>query len=485
MSAARWQFWACAIGILTMIACSAGARAAAPAAGSTDGAWFVAAPRLGGAVLVYIDAAKPPSGAIVSRFTIAPVALAGTDRAVIAAFSAELAGEGAFRPLRRVSISTDPSGIEVFSRPQVLPPLPTGAPLAGLIVVDTTIVALTVSPAALWACEADAWLQIPLPPGAAAAESMWLVLAQGKAGLCTLDARGSATLSTAVPSAADAAWTWSTGRIALPPRTRDVIAVSSHLLATHLAEDGAELHIALIRPSDWIDRASVPIGSAPPTIATLGDRIVLVTPGEKDPLRTDATVIGLDGSISFQGPVEAASPLSPRDLQLVIFGVMGVVVAAMLFALRADGGTQITLPEGTVIAPPLRRLAATVIDLLPGIAVGIGLATTLQPGADPLEPISTAIAAAFLLTLILAAVPEAIFCRTLGKWALGLRTISVNGDRPTWAQALGRTLSKLVFPPIGLLILMHPTVPPPGSCGTIVVMKRPEGDIPPVPPNNP
>ena len=481
----RWHTWACAIGIITLVAISPSARAAATAAGSTDGAWFVATPRLGGAVLVYIDATKAPSGTIVSRFPIAPVALAATDGAVIAAFSAEVAGEGAFRPLRRTAISTDPSGLEVFSRPQVLPPLPSGAPLAGLIVVDSTIVALTVSPAALWACEADQWLQVPLPPGAATAESMWLVLAQGKAGLCAAGARGSATLSTAAPSAADAEWSWSTGRIALPPSTRDVISVSSHLLATHLSEDGDELHIALIRPDDWIDRASIPIGSAPPTIATLGDRILLVTAGEKDPLRTDATIVGLDGSISFQGPVEAASPLSPRDLQLVIFGVMGVVVAAMLFALRADGGTQITLPEDTVIAPPLRRLAATAIDLLPGIAIGIGLASTLDAGADPLEPISTAIAVAFLTTLILAAVPEAIFSRTLGKWALGLRTISVSGERPTWAQALGRTLSKLVFPPIGLLILMHPTVPPPGSCGTIVVMKRPAGDLPPAPPDKP
>lgn len=484
MNIRRLHSWVCVIGILAMIACSASARAAAPAAGSTDGAWFVATPRLGGAVLVYIDATKPPSGAIVSRFTIAPVALAATDRAVIAAFSAEIAGESAFRPLRRISISTDPSGIEVFSRPQVLPPLPTGAPLAGLIVVDTTIVALTVSPAALWACDADEWLQVPLPPGAVSAASTWLVLAQGKVGLCVVDARDNATLATAVPSAADAAWTWSASRIALPPTTRDVIAVSSHLLATHVSEDGAELRVALIRPGDWIDRASIPIGSAPPTIATLGDRMVLVTPGEKDPLRTDAAIVGLDGSISFQGPIEAASPLSPRDLQLVIFGVMGVVVAAMLFALRADGGTQITLPEDAVIAPPLRRLAATAIDLLPGIAVGIGLATTLEAGADPLEPISTAIAVAFLTTLILAAVPEAIFSRTLGKWALGLRTISVNGERPSWAQALGRTLSKLVFPPIGLLILMHPTVPPPGSCGTIVVMNRPAGSSPPSPPNN-
>jgi uncharacterized RDD family membrane protein YckC len=380
-------------------------------------------------------------------------------------------------------MATGPTGLEVFTRPEVLPPLPSGTPLAGLIVVDGIIAALTIAPVALWTCDGDTWSTITLPEACATAESLWLVPAQGRIGICTADRAGTAALST-TPARSDATpRAWTTERIALPPGTRDIVSVASQLMATYPAPDGSALTIALIRPTDWMDRASVPIDAAPPVVTAIGDRLLFITPGDTDPLRTSARIYGLDGSLAAEGPIDAASPLTPQDLQIVVFGVMGVVVAAMLFALRTEGAPTIALPQGAVIAPPVRRLCASAIDLLPGIAAALVAFFAPSTDAAPTETLTTAIALGFFTTLILSAVPEAIFARTLGKWALGLRTVSLTGEKPTWAQALGRTLAKLVFPPLGLLILLHPTVPPPGSCGTIVVMNRPP-DADPAPPTD-
>lgn len=462
--------WAIAATVMVAARCAWGG---APASGGADGAWVVASPRLGGAVVVYVDAGAgggEPTGMIVARFATSPVALAAGEKSVVAAFAPESAGDAAFRSFRRVGVSMAQPGVEVFTRPEALPPLPSMAPVTGMVVVDDAVVVLT--PSGLWVLRDAAWRRHELPAAVREADEVWAVRAQGRMGIVARGPGERAVLATAALAGAEEEPEWSVDSVAVPPRTRQVLSVASQLLAVSMTEGGDGLEISLIRPTDWIVRATVPAGDGAPSVAALGDRVLVVRGGDEDPLRTDVRVVGLDGATVFEGSLRSASPLSPQDLQLVVFGVMGVIVAAMLFALRSEASAQISLPEGWAIAPPMRRFAAVVIDQVPGAAVAVALSAVRAAGVTEAEAASTALAAGFFVTVLTSAVGEAVFSRTLGKWALGLRTITVQGERPSWAQALGRTLAKLVFPPISLLILFHPTIPPPGSCGTTVIVRR-------------
>lgn len=450
------------------------ARASVLAAGSAEGAWVITSTPLGAVALIFIDPERPGVGLTVASFTAPPVALAAGKDCVVAAFGAEQLGARSIRPMRITSIEPGPNGLQVFSRARALPPLPTGAPLGSLAVVGTTVIALTVSPQGLWACDGPHWHHVTLPEGAREWSSVWVVDYLGRAGICAVDAAGRGTLWTADPISDAETWAWTRADIAVPANTRSIIRVSSHLVAATPSSDGATLTLSLLRPEDPIERARIDTTSAETIVAPLGDRMLIATPGKTEPLRLDVRIIGLDGKSAFEGPLKSASPLSSEDVQLVVLGVMGIVLAAMMFALRSDGHTVPRLPEGTVLAPPRRRLWATLIDLIPGIAAGWAVGSWQLTAGEHADPIITGIAAGFLASLLPAVIGEALTGRTIGKALLSLRTVGPDGRNPTWPQALGRNLSKFLYPPLGLLILMNPAATTPGSCGTLVVMDRPK-----------
>jgi len=461
------------LAILTLLSIVASAHASLLAAGATEGAWIITTETPGGPTLLFIDPKNPGIGLGVTRFRSAPVVMsAGKDR-VVAAFAAETVEGRSIRPLRMTSIEPGPNGLQVFSPVRALPPLPTGAPISGIAVIGRDVAVLTLAPRELWICDGANWTSVPLPNEAGSWESVWIVDYLSRIGLCTVDGSGRGSLWTADPPTSGAAPAWARADIAIPPDTRDIIRVSSHLVALHPDRNTTSAVLSLLRPGDSIERARIETTSGEPTIAALGDRILIATPGSIDPLRADIRTIGLDGKDTFSGPLKSASPLSTEDVQLVVFGVMGIVLAAMVFALRSEGQGVVRLPEGTVLATPNRRFWATLIDLIPGIAVGWIVGSWQTTVTENADPIVTGIAAGFLIALIHAVIGEAMTGRTIGKAILGIRTVGPDGKNPSWPQALGRNLSKLLYPPLGLLILLNPAASTPGSCGTIVVMNRP------------
>lgn len=97
-------------------------------------------------------------------------------------------------------------------------------------------------------------------------------------------------------------------------------------------------------------------------------------------------------------------------------------------------------------APMGKRVGAAIIDLIlvviVGGVVGAIFGTDTDAGAFEVDPIPTAIAG--LIGLAYYVVLEAQQGKTLGKMALGLRTVTEDGQPLTWGTSLGRNLLRIV-----------------------------------------
>lgn len=202
------------------------------------------------------------------------------------------------------------------------------------------------------------------------------------------------------------------------------------------------------------------------------------------------------GRVLFDGPVRSPeSPISKRDLQGLLFLVIVVMIALLVFVLRAEPGAAMSLGPGVTVADPVRRMFAGVLDYIPA-AVAAAMILKMEPtallsigkigaGESWLGPLGLAM----LIGAAHSALGEWLIGRSLGKVVAGVRVVSrrhvtvAEGDaEPTWViepvrpwQALMRNLIRWVFP-IGLMMLMDAAKRHPGDLAarTLVVMDEPE-----------
>ncbi|HHN78876.1 MAG TPA: RDD family protein, partial [Phycisphaerales bacterium] len=172
------------------------------------------------------------------------------------------------------------------------------------------------------------------------------------------------------------------------------------------------------------------------------------------------------GRVLYDGPVVRVTPVSPREFQLMAVGMLLVMVVSLYVVLRpADDRTPPEIPEGSALAPPGRRFAATVLDVcisaLPvswvfGVPVAniITFGVVLDPGDSWL-----AVPAMFAVGLVYGTVMEALFGGTVGKLLLGCRVIPARGGgrRLGWRACFLRNLIKWVLPPVAGLAMLDPS----------------------------
>jgi len=101
------------------------------------------------------------------------------------------------------------------------------------------------------------------------------------------------------------------------------------------------------------------------------------------------------------------------------------------------------------LASPYRRLVARLIDLAVGAIVIFPLTLMLfvpftdLAGSSETDSTFMGLLSAFIFLLLLMAydtVMTALWGRTLGKMALGLRVVDVNGEKPGWGTSLLRAV---------------------------------------------
>jgi uncharacterized RDD family membrane protein YckC len=256
-------------------------------------------------------------------------------------------------------------------------------------------------------------------------------------------------------------------------------------------------------------------GSLYPIAPNAGPPVALTWPAGTAPqsaaiaaVGTTITLFGLhDGKLYEQrydpngkpvGLVAAVSaPTDVRDTDLE-YWIDAVLMAALAFSVLATlyrRGEQLN-HSAAAIAPPapapqLPRLAAGLIDMLPVLAAFGYMSFTIDPARDPMEqlesvPNVTIYCSAVGLYLLHTTLSEVITGRTIGKYILGLKTVTIDGTSPNVGQFLIRNLLRvidLIFFPL-TLVLISPLRQRSAdvAAGTMVIrnsLKEPTGDTPP------
>jgi uncharacterized RDD family membrane protein YckC len=205
-------------------------------------------------------------------------------------------------------------------------------------------------------------------------------------------------------------------------------------------------------------------------------------------------VSAISGRVLYEGPTTGGGVFSAREFQTLAVALLLITAVVLLFALRTDGGAAApALPPGLAIATPGQRLIAALADLAPGVLLASAVAGVgpgqmfnplifLGPEAEPM-----AWPMALLFSVVHCTIGEWAFGRSVGKWLVGLRVVSIGRDEVTgrvrlaplrfWQAAL-RNIARWGIPALGMLILVDPSrrYPPDLAARTMVVGLLPEDE---------
>jgi len=226
-------------------------------------------------------------------------------------------------------------------------------------------------------------------------------------------------------------------------------------------------------------------GSLYPIAPDAGPPVALTWPASTAPqsaaivaVGTTVTVFGLhDGKLyeqrydpqgkplSLVAAVSAPTDVRDTDLEYWIDAVLMAALAFSVLATLYRRGEQLN-HSAAAIAPPapapqLPRLAAGLIDMLPVLAAFGYMTFTIDPARDPMEQLEsvanvTIYCSAVGLYLLHTTLSEIIAGRTIGKFILGLKTVTIDGTTPSLGQFLIRNLLRvidLIFFPLTLVLI--------------------------------
>ena len=197
-------------------------------------------------------------------------------------------------------------------------------------------------------------------------------------------------------------------------------------------------------------------------------------PGSAESLATIWTRMDVRGRTLVKPTTLAVNMPSPMDhvAQYIVLGfiVLLVLMLVLAFWRRDAQWNKLELPDDRVVADLPRRALAAMIDMAPGLVgsmlyfqlsfnglmlrwPGNGIAQTLEQVAP-----GSIVIAVFVTHTTLS---ELVFSRTLGKTLIGLRTTTLNGQRPKAWQLLVRGLLKILdLTPGAWLLLILPAISP-------------------------
>lgn len=168
------------------------------------------------------------------------------------------------------------------------------------------------------------------------------------------------------------------------------------------------------------------------------------------------------GRVLYSGPGLGDAPVTPREVQLLAGGLVGIMTVVLLLVLRREPDDGVFhLPLGTALAEPGRRFIASIVDLALALLVcarlwEVPLSELLVPvglvSGQSLWVMGTALA----LGLVAGTLSEWLTGRTLGKLIAGCEVIDVRPPervlhRPSLWQSLVRNAVKWIVPPVAIV----------------------------------
>ena len=308
-----------------------------------------------------------------------------------------------------------------------------------------------------------AWRPIDLPPVIATADRLWLVEGASPPKLLALTgtslvvwewSEDAESTSASAERGTRADGLWRPVPVALSAegdqeRVAAVFASGADVNWAVRSPQGDSMRLQALRPDRAVTIATVPLDGAPVAVEPLdgGRRVVIgceiVDPaaeGISKPIRSWqlVEVSMVTGRELFRGPPRLPGLEFGDGIRLLSLGMMAITGFVLFYLLRPSAGAAaIKLPKGWVLAPPGRRIFASLLDawLVVGV-VGVAFGVPFGDFVLVLPLFETAHGVAALSTVMVGGAlygtaSEWMLGCTLGKAAARLRVVSVDPSRPT------------------------------------------------------
>jgi hypothetical protein len=264
-------------------------------------------------------------------------------------------------------------------------------------------------------------------------------------------------------SVPNAAGVWTVATVQLPPgaSARAVTGSSRPTIVATLA-DGTPL-LAYVEGAVTAPIVTLPRVEGPWAVAGLGNGFVLLE-AAKDGSVAMRTIDGLNGKISEPTILTAPPSQTGEWIHLPLLAMLAIALVLTVVLFRHVGPqSRMAEPYGFQALPAGRRIAALLIDLIPGVVLVLALG--YEPAALLRLPMMSATGAAavpgvtlILVTLGVCVLTELVTGTSAGKWIVGGRVARMNppGAKPAVWQVLTRNVFKgmvLLVPIVGLLVL--------------------------------
>ena len=260
-----------------------------------------------------------------------------------------------------------------------------------------------------------------------------------------------------------------------------LIDVDGQPLLARLDEAGM-VHLAYLQDGGLWPLATLPAPAAPWGVVGLRGAANMVS--EQDRRITLVGIDAMTGGISEPVLLEPMSVLGSGLWSIAI--AVGLASAVILVIVLARGGdlSSMVVPAGWMVLPPLTRLGALCIDLVPGFCVFFLLADGdwRQLIRVPLMTLNSLDFGPYLLlvatTVLWCGGFEWFMGTSPGKMIVGASVRTTDGGRARLSAICVRNMMKgfvLLVPPLAVLTLLHPNQQGIGDlmARTLVVRKRP------------
>jgi len=200
-----------------------------------------------------------------------------------------------------------------------------------------------------------------------------------------------------------------------------------------------------------------------------------------------ASIDAITGNIDSKGTLEPVSALSSGLWSIAIaLGLASMVIMVLILARGSDLATM-HVPEGWTVLPPMPRLLALFVDLIPGfLSFFLFTGGTVQQLVQvPLMSLPTSELGPYLV-LVLVTLAWCVLCErttgtTPGKRLVGAAVRTCSGERPGTRAVLVRNFMKglvLLVPPLVVLALLHPYQQGIGDLmARTIVVRSPRGPV--------
>lgn len=465
-------------------------------AGSSSVAWFVTR-RSGESPALVLMMREDPIGSIRPGIALEPLpqAISALGMELLAVYAPFEPGDAAsvedapetstrvLRAVRRFEAQAITPNQTIIRGPRALPPIEGPGRLVGIVNTPTPAVLIEHDgELRMLLLERGAWKQTRLPDDLEDDAALKLLPITGRpAILAHAPGSNEAWIHQYMPGEEDTSPAeWNSRVLAFPPDAERVVVVDDQIFAIARGESPDEVRIDAVRSESTITRARLSGVPGEFRVFGLANAIVLAwDASEGEATAPMIAAVGLDGRILRQGaPATIVGPVTAEDVQLLLLVLASIFLTAVIFIARPGSRYEstFTIPVNTALAPPSRRTLAAMIDLAPGLALGISLASGVLPvwGAERwIEGFVGVLLVLAVVTILHAGLSEAFTGRTLGKWICRCWTVSHNGGKPSLVQSFGRNSAKILCPPLALLTVLAPYAPNPGSFATRVVVKVP------------